>query len=102
MVAMRNLFHGMILAAWAVAGVVFSVKVISASVELPGGLMEAGSFWLWFAGFTAVTTAAVVKTSKAWAPLAVHSLAFIALSMIPRVFPLSLLRLGLDLLQRLT
>jgi hypothetical protein len=100
MSAMRNLFHGLILAAWAVAGVIFSVRMIAVFDVVPGALLDIGAYWLWFAGLAASTTAAVTKMSRAWAPLAVHSLTFLALSMVPRVFPLSLLRLGLDLLQR--
>jgi hypothetical protein len=100
MPAMRNLFHGLILAAWAVAGVIFSVKVIGAADAVPGAMLDIASYWLWFAGLAAATTAVVTRVSRAWAPLAVHSITFMALSVVPRVFPLSLLRLGLDLLQR--
>ena len=96
---MNNMFHRLNLTAWAVAGAIVSVRIPLGGGGAADALIVAGSWWLWFAGFAALTTAAVAKTTRAWAPLAVHSAAFLALNIVPRVFPLSLLRLGLDLLR---
>ncbi len=95
--AKRNLAHGVVLAMWGMAGVVFTFKCLfgAPSVHSVGLAL---SFWLWFAGFAALTTWAVSALEKAWAALLVHSAAFLALGAVPMVFPLSLARLGLDLL----
>lgn len=95
--AKRNLAHGVVLAAWGLAGALFTFKClfVTPSVHSLGVSL---SFWLWFAGFAAVTTWVASLFEKAWAALLVHGLAFVVLNAVPLVFPLSLTRLGLDLL----
>src|SRR5688572_13243633 len=97
MKAFGNLIHGGALGVWALMGLLFTLKVLMAAAFVPG-LMTAGSYWLWFAGLAGFTTWAVSQTKSAIGPLLIHAGAFLVLSAIPRVFPLSLLRLGLDLL----
>lgn len=96
--AMKNLLHGVILAVWALAGVVFTFKCLFGGGPVLPGVFSAASWWLWFAGLAALTTLVVKQFERAVAPLAVHAAAFLILSTVPKVFPLSLLRLGLDLL----
>ena len=49
--AMKNLAHLIVLGVLAVAGVLFSLKVLFA-----GGLVAALLFWAWFAGYAALTS----------------------------------------------
>lgn len=98
--AMKNLIHGGILAVWALLGLTFTLRCLFGPGAGMATLLDAGSWWLWFAGFVGVTTAAVARFRAAVAPLILHGAALIALHLIPRLFPLSLLRLGIDLLQR--
>lgn len=99
MTAMRNLLHGVALALWAVMGLVFTAKSLFGG-PIMNGLFTAGTWWLWFAGFAALTTIVVRSFEKAVAPLLVHGAALIVLMAIPKIFPLNLLRLGVDLLDR--
>ena len=94
MKAMKNAVHIGILAIWATLGVLLTFNLVFGAFALVSPLM----FWLWFAGFAAVTTAAVGKFEGPVAALAVHAAAFGVLHIIPKVFPLNLLRLGLDML----
>lgn len=97
--AMRNLLHGVILAIWALMGVALTLKCLFGGPIL-AGMFTAGTWWLWFGGFVALTTIVVRSFQQAVAPLLVHAGALILLLAIPRVFPLNLLRLGVDLLGR--
>jgi len=54
----RNLVHGLLLAVWAVVGVLVT---LSALVH-PATLLGAGAFWLWFVGFAVATTVLVART----------------------------------------
>jgi hypothetical protein len=92
--AFKNLTHATILGIWAVAGIAFSITAVFGA----GALGPALVFWLWFAGFAAVTSFVVSKFEGPLAALATHGAALIVLSVIPRVFPMSLLRIGYDLL----
>jgi hypothetical protein len=58
------------------------------------------AFWLWFAGFAAVTTLLVRRIRSPLGALGVHGGFLLGLSLLPRVFPLELLRIGLDVLGR--
>lgn len=89
---MKNAVHLGILAIWATLGAMLSLKLVLGALAIGAPL----AFWLWFAGFAAVTTAAVRKFEGPLAALGVHAAAFGILHLIPRVFPLELLRLGLD------
>ena len=94
MKAMKNAVHLGILGVWATLGLMLSLKLFVGAFAVVTPL----AFWLWFAGFAAVTTAAVKKFEGPLAALGVHAAAFGVLHLIPRVFPLHLLRLGLDFL----
>ena len=95
MKGMKNAVHLGILGVWAVLGAMLSIKLAFGAFALLTPL----AFWLWFAGFVAVTTVVVKKFEGPLAALGVHAAAFGVLHLIPRVFPLDLLRLGLDFLQ---
>lgn len=95
---LKNFVHLAALGLWAVLGLVFTLKCLFGAVAAPATLLNAMGFWLWFAGLAAVTTAFVRPVKSALAAAGIHAATFLALSAIPRVFPLSLLRLGLDLL----
>ncbi len=92
---MKNAVHLGILGVWAVLGAMLSFKLVFGAFALFSPL----AFWLWFAGFAAVTTMVVKKFEGPIAALGVHAAAFGILHLIPRVFPLDLLRLGLDFLK---
>lgn len=94
MKAMKNAVHIGILAVWAVPALLISLKLVLALA-----VVAPLAFWLWFAGFAAVTTAAVRKLDGPVGALLVHAAAFGVLHLVPKVFPLHLLRLGLDFLQ---
>jgi hypothetical protein len=53
-----------------------------------------------FLGFAAVTTLLVSRTVTPLGALLCHGGLLLALALVPRVFPLSLLRAGLDVLGR--
>ena len=98
--AMKNLLHAAILAVWAVLGVLFTIKAVFGAGPVMPHLMEAGSWWLWFAGLAAVTSLLVARFDKAFGALLVHSGVFIVLSLLPKVLPFAVFRLGIDLLAR--
>ena len=94
MTAMKNAAHLVILGIWGVLGLVFSIHALFGQLAVVPVL----SFWMWFAAFAALTTFFVGKVKGAVGALLIHGGAFGLLHLIPRVFPFSLLRLGLDLL----
>ena len=91
--AMKNAVNLGVLALWAMAGLVFTLKMVGALALAP-----TLGFWLWFAGFAALMSWAVGALKHPAAALGAHAAAFAALHLIPKVMPFSLLRLGLDLL----
>jgi hypothetical protein len=92
----RNLVHGLLLAVWAAVGVLVTLGALAH----PATLLGAGAFWLWFVGFAVATTLLVARTGTPLGALLVHGGVLLALALVPRVFPLSLLRAGLDVLGR--
>ena len=92
--AMKNATHLVVLLVWAALGLFFSVTALFAHHDLSSVL----GFWLWFAGFAALTSTAVTQFNSPLGSLGVHASAFVLLNVIPRAFPFSLLRLGYDLL----
>lgn len=91
--AMKNLAHLIVLGVLAVAGVLFSLKVLFA-----GGLVAALLFWAWFAGYAALTSWVTSGFKSPLGALATHGAVLLVLSMLPRFAPFSALRFGLDLL----
>jgi len=92
----RNLVHGLLLAVWAAVGVLVTLGTLAH----PATLLGAGAFWLWFVGFAVATTALITRTGTPLGALLVHGGLLLALSLVPRVFPFSLFRAGLDILGR--
>src|SRR6476619_1725466 len=92
--ALKNVTHSAVLCIWALAGLVFTCSSLF-GVHALGPVLV---FWLWFAGFAALTSMVVAKFKGPIAALATHGAALVVLSVIPQVFPLSLLRIGYDLL----
>ena len=92
----RNLVHGLLLAVWAAVGVMATLSALAH----PASLLGAGAFWLLFVGFAVATTVLVARTGTPLGVLLVHAGLLLALALVPRVFPLSLLRAGLDVLGR--
>lgn len=92
----RNMVHGLLLAVWAAVGLLVTLSALAHPATLPG----AGAFWLWFVGFAAATTMLVARTGTPLGALLVHGGLILVLALVPRVFPLSLLRAGLDVLGR--
>lgn len=93
--ALKNVTHSAVLGIWALAGLLFTFSSVFGVAHALGPPLI---FWLWFAGFVAVTSMVVGKFKGPLAALATHGAALVVLSVIPRVFPLSLLRVGYDLL----
>jgi len=50
--------HGLLLAVWALVGVVVTLSVLAH----PATLLGAGALWLWFVGFGRATTVLVART----------------------------------------
>ena len=92
----RNLVHGLLLAVWAAVGLLVTLSALAH----PAALLGAGAFWLWFVGFAALTTVLVARTGTPLGALLVHGGLLLALALVPRIFPISLLRSGLDVLGR--
>ena len=92
----RNLTHVVLLGAWALLGVLVTL----AALAHPSALPAAGLFWLWLVGFAVATTVLVGRTGTPLGVLGVHGGLLLALMLVPRVFPLSILRVGLDVLGR--
>jgi len=76
------------------------VLVTLGALVHPATLVGAGAFWLWFVGFAVATTVLVARTGTPLGALLVHGGLLLALGLVPHVFPLSLLRAGLDVLGR--
>lgn len=91
--AMKNATHLAILAIWVVFGVLFSLKSLFAVALLPIFL-----FWAWFAGYTAFTTFVANQFKNPLSAAGVHGATFLALHLVPKTMPFSILRVGLDLL----
>ena len=99
MKAMKNAIHLGILGVWATLGILLTFNLVFGG-SLALALSSPLAYWLWFAGFAAVTSAVVAKFEGPIAALGVHAAAFGILHLIPQVFPFNLLRLGLDLLSK--
>jgi len=93
--AMKNAAHLAILALWAIAGVLFSLKTLFGAGP---ALVPVVAFWAWFAGFVALTSFVVGNFKSALGAFGTHAATFFVLMLLPKVLPFSLLRLGLDLL----
>ncbi len=92
--AMKNAAHLAVLLVWAALGALFSMSALFVHHDLISTL----GFWLWFAGFAALTSTAVTQFNSPLGALGVHAGAFMLLNLVPRAFPFSLLRYGYDLL----
>lgn len=95
--AMKNLIHAAILACWGVLGALFTFKLLLAATAF-SALTTAGMYWLWFAGLAAGTSYVLTRFKHPASAVATHVGALIIMGLIPKVFPLSILRMGLDLL----
>ena len=91
--AMKNATHLAVLALWVVLGLLFSLKTIFLPALLPIIL-----FWAWFAGYSAFTTFLTQQFKHPLSAAAVHGGTFLALTLVPKVMPFAVLRMGLDLL----
>ena len=94
--AMKNAAHIAILTIWAVAGALFSLKIVLAAG--PVAVIPILSFWAWFAGFAALTTYVVKQIKNPLATIGIHAAAVFVMQLLPKAIPFSLLRLGVDLL----
>lgn len=93
--AMKNAAHVAILALWAIAGLSFTLKLVFGAGP---ALVPVVAFWAWFAGFAALTSFFVGQFKGPLGAVATHAGTFFVMSLLPKVLPFSLLRLGLDLL----
>ena len=91
--AMKNASHLAVLTIWVVLGLLFSLKTLFLPALLPIVL-----FWAWFAGYSAFTTFMTNQFKNPLSAVAVHGLTVLALTLVPRVMPFAVLRMGLDLL----
>ncbi len=98
MKALRNVIHAGILSVWVALGVLFTARLLMSGDPFIPSLATAGSYWLWLGAFGAATTGLITVFEGPLATVAVHGGLVLVLSMLPRVFPVSLLRLGMDLL----
>lgn len=95
MTALRNATHLAVLAVWGILGALFTLECLFGHGPVLAPVLH---FWLWLVAFGGVTTWLVTRFDGAVQALVIHGLCFFGLHLVPRVFPLSLLRLGLDLL----
>jgi hypothetical protein len=93
MTAMKNAAHLAVLAVWVVLGILFSLK----SLFLPA-LLPIVFFWAWFGGYAAFTTWLAGQLKSPLGALATHGATFLALTLVPKTMPFSVLRVGIDLL----
>ena len=91
--AMKNAAHLSILAVLVVLGAVFSLKTLFLPALLPIVL-----FWAWFGGYAAFTSFLSSQFKNPLAAVAVHAVTFLGLTLVPKVMPFGILRIGLDLL----
>ncbi len=91
---MRNAVHFLLLAGWAVLGVVLTLL----SLASPMALLAAGVYWLWLLGFAALTSAIVFRFATPAAAVLVHGAVLLALSL-AHLFPAALLHFGADILR---
>ena len=91
--ALKNATHLAVLAIWVVLGLIFSLKTLFLPALLPIAL-----FWAWFAGYSAFTTFMTNQFKNPFSVAAVHGLTILGLTLVPRVMPFAVLRMGLDLL----
>ena len=99
MKAMKNAVHLLLLVGWTLLGAVFTLKCLGSPSGLAPGLLAAATYWLWLAGFAALTSVVVARFTTPLAAVVVHAVALLVLALTPRLFPLSLLRFGLDVLR---
>jgi hypothetical protein len=92
---MRNAVHFLLLTGWGLLGVVFTLKCLGS----PGGLLIAGAYWLWLLGFAALSSVVVARFATPGAAVFVHAGILLGLALLPHLFPVSLLRFGLDVLR---
>ncbi|MEW5741163.1 MAG: hypothetical protein AB1938_19730 [Myxococcota bacterium] len=93
--AMKNAAHLVILAFWTVAGALFTLKMLFGAGP---ALVPVVAFWAWLAGFVAFTSFVVSQLKGPVAAIGTHVGTVFVLSLLPKVLPFSLLRLGIDLL----
>lgn len=91
--AMKNFTHLVVLALWMLAGAFFSMKMLFAGALIPVVL-----FWAWFGGYAAVTSFFADKFKSPVGALLSHGSVILFVSLMPKVMPFSVLRLGIDLL----
>src|SRR5205085_8691467 len=98
MKATKNMAHFLVLAVWFVAGAWLTLKCLTGNAE-GLSLMSGLGFWLWYAGFAALTSAVVGQVKSGVGAFAIHAVAFFVLTLLPQSGALSLLRVGVDLLR---
>ena len=98
MSALKNVFHGIFLLMLAVTGALFTLHTLFGPATFLSALGVVVAFWLWLAAYAGVTTLVLKRFESAPSALLVHGLTLFGLMLLPRIFPLNLLRLGLDLI----
>ncbi len=98
---MKNLVHMGLLAGWVLVGVVFTIQRLAVPGELLTGALAAVTYWSWLVGLAAVTSVLLARFEGPLAAVAVHLGTLAVLAVLPRVFPLTLVRYGLDVLGRI-
>lgn len=96
MTALKNAAHLAILGIWAVAGVLFTAKLVFAAG--PVAVEPIMLFWAWFAGFTALTTFIVNKLKGPLPTIGTHAAALFVMQLLPKAMPFVLLRIGMDVI----
>lgn len=91
---LKYVAHLVVLGLWFSVGVIFALQQVFAQ----HGLGTMLNYWLWFAGYAAVSTLAVRFVKSGVSALLVHAGLAIALNLLPDTGPLAMLRAGYDLL----
>ena len=91
---LKYVAHAVVLGLWLSVGAVFALQQVFAQ----HGLGTMLNYWLWFAGYAAVSTLAVRFVKSGVGALLVHAALAIGLNLLPDSGPLAMLRAGYDLL----
>ena len=91
---LKYVAHAVVLGLWLSVGAVFALQQVFAQ----HGLGTTLNYWLWFAGYAAVSTLAVRVVKSGVGALLMHAALAIGLNLLPDSGPLAMLRAGYDLL----
>ncbi len=94
--AMKNVVHMVAMGIWVVLAGLFTLNAAVGGNH--ASLGDVLSLWVWMIGYGAALTWGVSCFKHPLAAAALHGSAWFGMQLLPKVFPISLFRLGFDLL----